>query len=92
MRCASRTYAHMRCEEQQPSDAVEGVDMSRLVRNSGVCVRIIVGDLANVTHDFPRPGSREGDATRGAMSVGGKEGGSGERRQQPRLIKTADGN
>ena len=45
---------------------VEGVDTLRSVRNSDVCVRIIVGDLANVTHDFPRPEPRRNDVKRGA--------------------------
>lgn len=72
-----------------------------LTRNGDVCVRIIVGDPANVTHDFPRPESRGNDVKRGTAERrevgmgeerGGEGRGSGERRQQPRLIKTADGN
>lgn len=58
-------------------------------------MRIIVGDPANVTHDFPRPESRGNDVKRGTAEwreVGMGGGGSGERRQQLRLIKTADGN
>lgn len=73
----------------------EGVDTLRLVRNGDVCVHIIVGGPANVAHDFPRLEPRGNDVKRGTAErrkggLGG--GGSGELRQQPRLIKTADGN
>lgn len=72
----------------------EGVDTLQLVRNGDVCVHIIVGDSANITHDFPRPEPRGNDVKRGTAEQREVEvgGGSGERRQQLRLIKTADGN
>ena len=91
----SRIYAYL-CVAKNNSHLmhVEGVDTLRSVRNNDVCVRIIVGDLANVTRDFPRPEPRRNDVKRGATGweVGMEEGRPGERGQQPRLIKTADGN
>ena len=65
--CTSRIYAYL-CVAKNNSHLmrVEGVDTLRSVRNSDVCVRIIVGDLANVTHDFPRPEPRRNDVKRGA--------------------------
>lgn len=66
--CAAR-HALMRicvAKNSEHLTRVEGVDTSRSVRNSDVCVRIIAGDLANVTRDFPRPEPRGNDVKRGA--------------------------
>lgn len=49
-----RTYALRRIER------VEGVDVLRSVRNSDVCLRIIVGDLANVTLTIFHEQNRDG--------------------------------
>lgn len=58
----SRICAHL-CVAKNSGHVMraEGVDTLRSVRNSDVCVRIIVGDLANVTltifHDQNRDGT-----------------------------------
>lgn len=69
MREIHACHALMRTCVAKDSDHLthpEGVDTLRLVRNGDVCVHIIVGDPANVTHDFPRPEPRGNDVKRGA--------------------------
>jgi len=88
VRCTSRIYAHL-CFAKNSSYLMcaEGVDTLWSVRNSNVCVRIIVGDLANVTltifHDQDRDGTMWKEGQRLKVGIEGK---SGECRQQPRLI------
>lgn len=62
MCCPSCIYAHL-CVAKNSGHLMraKGVDTLRSVRNSDVCVRIIVGDLANITltifHDQNRNGT-----------------------------------